>query len=74
MNKNHVYRKPETVEKTREPELEPEKLEKEDNNMYTIIGIIDNHYIVETSQGLKRVKIVKANKKNVRDEIKIEKL
>ena len=74
MNKNHVYRKPETVEKSRVSDLEPGKLEKEDNNMYTIIGIIDNHYIVQTSNGLKKVKIVKANKKNINDEIKIEKL
>ena len=42
--------------------------------MYRIIGIIDGHYIVQTPIGLKKVKVVKADKKNVRDEIKIEKL
>ena len=75
MNKNHVYRKSETVEEHREPQLEPEKLEKENNNnMYRIVGIIDDHYIVQTPKGLKKVKATKANKKNVHEEIKIEKL
>jgi hypothetical protein len=74
MNKNHVYRKPETVEEKSELEPEPEKLKKENNNMYRIVGIIDDHYIVNTPEGLKKVKVTKSNKKNVRDEIKIEKL
>ncbi len=51
---------------------EPEKLDKENDNMYRIIGIIDDHYIVQTPKGLKKVKVIKSNKKNVRDEIKIE--
>jgi hypothetical protein len=42
--------------------------------MYTIIGIIDGHYIVQTPKGLKKVKAINLNSKNVRDEIKIEKL
>ncbi len=42
--------------------------------MYRIIGIIEGHYIVKTPEGLKEVKVIKLNKKNVRDEIKIEKL
>jgi hypothetical protein len=74
MNKNHVYRKPETVEENREPQLEPQKLEKENNNMYRIVGIIDDHYIVETPEGLKKVKISGTDKKNINDKIKIEKL
>ncbi len=74
MNINHVYREPVTVEENREPLLEPERLEEENNNMYRIVGIIDDHYIVQTPKGLKKVKIVDADKKNVRDKIKIEKL
>ena len=74
MNKNHVYRKPETVEENRKLQLEPEKSEKENNNIYRIVGIIDGHYVVKTPKGLKKVKVVESNKKNVRDEIKIEKL
>ncbi len=42
--------------------------------MYRVIGIIDGHYIVQIPEGLKKVKVIDANKKNVRDEIKIEKL
>ena len=42
--------------------------------MYRIIGIIDGHYIVQTRKGLKKVKISRTDKKNVNDEIKIEKL
>jgi hypothetical protein len=43
-------------------------------SMYRIIGIIDGHYIVKTPKGLKKVKVIETNKKNVRDKIKIEKL
>ena len=74
MNKNHVYRKPEIFEENRETEPESEKLEKENNNMYRIVGIIDGHYIIQTPKGLKKVKISGTNKKNINDEIKIEKL
>ena len=42
--------------------------------MYRIIGIIDGHYIVQTPKGLKKPKVIKSNRKNIRDEIKIEKL
>jgi hypothetical protein len=44
------------------------------DDMYKIIGIVDNHYIVKTHKGLKKVKINDQNKKNISDEIKIEKL
>ena len=75
MNKNHVYHKPEIVEGDRDPKLELEKLEKENNNnMYKIVGIIDGHYIVKTHKGFRKVKAIESNKKNVRDEIRIEKL
>jgi len=74
MNKNHVYRKPVAFEESKESEFKPEKLEKENNNMYRIAGIIDDHYIVQTPKGLKKVKVTNSNKKNVRDEIKIENL
>ncbi len=53
---------------------EPKKLEKENNNRYRIIGIIDGHYIVQARKGFKKVKVVKSDKKNVNIEIKIEKL
>jgi hypothetical protein len=44
------------------------------DDMYKIIGIVDNHYIVKTHKGLKRVKISGANKRSINDEIRIEKL
>ena len=44
------------------------------DDMYRIIGIVDNHYIVKTYKGLKKVKITSTNKKNINDEIRIEKL
>ncbi len=44
------------------------------NDVYKIIGIVDNHYIVKTHKGLKKVKIFGADKRNINDEIKIEKL
>ncbi len=44
------------------------------DGMYKIIGIVDNHYIVRTHKGLKKVKIDMGNKKNINDEIIIEKL
>ncbi len=50
------------------------KLENENNNMYRIISIVDGLYIVQTPKGVKKVKVIKSNKKDVRDEIKIEKL
>jgi len=44
------------------------------DNMYKIIGIVDDHYIVKTHKGLKKVKLDMKKKKNINDEIKIEKL
>ncbi len=44
------------------------------DDMYRIIGIIDNHYIVKSYKGLKKVKIFGADKRNINDEIKIENL
>ncbi len=44
------------------------------DDMYKIIGIVDDHYIVKTHKGLKKVKISGADKKNINDEIRIEKL
>ena len=74
MNKHNI-RTPETViDDIQEPQLEPENLEKDNNNMYKIVGIIDGHYIVQTPNGLKKVKTSKSNRRKVHDEIKIEKL
>ncbi len=39
------------------------KLEKRNNNMYSIVCIIDDHYIVQTPKGLQKVKISSTNKK-----------
>ena len=44
------------------------------DDMYRIIGIVDDHYIVKTDKGLKRVKIKAADNKRIGDQIKIEKL
>ncbi len=74
MNKHHVYHNPETNEKNIEPELESKKLENNNHNMYRIVGIIEDHYIVKTRKGLKRVRISGTDKKNIHDEVKIEKL
>ena len=46
----------------------------DNDDMYRIIGIVDNHYIVKTHKGLKKVKISSTDKKNINDEIRIEKL
>ena len=40
------------------PELESEKLEKENNNIFRIVGIIDGHYIVQTPKGFKKPKVL----------------
>ena len=42
--------------------------------MYRIIGIVDDHYIVKTHKGFKKVKISGNDKKSINDEIRIEKL
>ena len=44
------------------------------DDMYSIIGIVDDHYIVKTYKGLKRVKISGDDRKGINDEIKIENL
>ncbi|MCP4266214.1 MAG: hypothetical protein GY777_11685 [Candidatus Brocadiaceae bacterium] len=44
------------------------------DDMYRIIGIVDDHYIVKTHKGLKKVKIDMQYKKNINDEIRIERL
>ena len=55
---------------------DPIKTSEDSNNdvMFKIIGIVDNHYIVKTHKGLRKVKATKSNKKNIHDKIKIEKL
>ncbi|MCP4266631.1 MAG: hypothetical protein GY777_13860 [Candidatus Brocadiaceae bacterium] len=44
------------------------------DDMYRIIGIVDNNYIVKTHKGLKKVKIDMQYKKNINDKIRIERL
>jgi hypothetical protein len=44
MNSDVIY----IIDDVHEPKIEPEKLEKENNNMYRIIGIIDGLYIAQT--------------------------
>ena len=53
---------------------QPEVVAVEESNMFQIIGIVDGYYIVKTHKGLKKVKIDMKNKKNINDEIRIEKL
>ena len=55
-----------------DPIKTPEDLNNDD--MYRIIGIVDDHYIVKTHKGLKKVKINVDDNKNINDEIRIEKL
>jgi hypothetical protein len=43
MNSNVIY----IIDDVQESQHEPEKLEKENNNVYRIVGIIDGHYIVK---------------------------
>ncbi len=74
MNKHNIRTPATVIDDVQEPQLEPEELEVEDNNMYKIIGIIDGHYVVKTKKGLKKVKISVTDKKKINDEIKIEKL
>ncbi|GAX61627.1 hypothetical protein SCALIN_C27_0021 [Candidatus Scalindua japonica] len=74
MNKHNIRTPVSVIDDVQKPQLEPEELKREDNNMYRIVGIIDGHYIVQTSKGLKKVKVIVPNKKSIRDEIRIEKL
>ena len=77
MNRRSI--RPHDLEKTlyiiddvQEPQPEPEVLEKDNDNMYTIVGTIDGYYIVQTPKGLKKAKIDVQNKKNINDEIENE--
>ena len=69
MDSNVIY----IIDDVQEPQLEPEKSEKE-NNMYDIVGIVGDQYIVKTEKGLKRVKIKASDNKRIGDQIKIERL
>jgi len=74
MNSKHVNK----VEAVEVSEVVPEKtvaVEMVSNDdLYKIIGIVDNHYIVKTHKGLRRVKIIDLDNKRIGDLIKIEKL
>jgi hypothetical protein len=48
---------------------ETDKLEKENNNMYDIVGMVGDQYIVKTDKGLKRVKIKASDNKRIGDQI-----
>jgi hypothetical protein len=65
MNSNVIY----IIDEAHEPQLEPEKLEKENNNMYGMEGMVGDQYIVKTDKGLKRVKIKASDNKRIRDQI-----
>ncbi|MCR4344956.1 MAG: hypothetical protein NUV44_09355 [Candidatus Scalindua sp.] len=75
MNKNHVYRKEEAKTDVLIPVVHSKSIGLiGHSNMFKIIGIIEDHYIVKTRKGLKKVRISGTDKKNINDEIKIEKL
>ena len=69
MNKNNIRIPVSVIDDVQESQLEPEKLEKENGNMYRIIGIIGDQYIVKTDKGLKRVKIKASDNKRIGDQI-----
>jgi hypothetical protein len=72
MNRKQVHAAP-----TKKQELKVVEEKKEvikDDGYYKIIGIVDGLYVVKTPKGLKKVKISGTDKKNINDEIKIEKL
>jgi hypothetical protein len=48
------------------------KLLNTSKNSFPIVGIIGKHYLVNTSDGIKKVAIDPADKKNINDEIRIE--
>ena len=50
MNKNSIETPVSVINDVKENQLEPEKSEKENNNMYRIVGIIDGYYIVQTPE------------------------
>ena len=74
MNKYNFRTPASVIDDVQDPQLEPEKLAKEKNNMYRIIGIIRDQYIVKTDKGLKRVKIKASDNKRIGDQIKIKNL
>lgn len=63
MNKHNIRTPVTVLEDAHDHQSESEESEMRNNNMYKIIGIIDGHYIVETTEGLRKVKTEKANKK-----------
>ncbi len=54
--------------------IDAKTLDSEEINNDNLFKIIDGHYIVKTHKGLKKLKISDTDKKNINDEIKIEKL
>jgi len=74
MNKHNIRTPASVIDDVQEPQLEPEKSEKGNNNMYVIVGLVGDQYIVKTDEGLKRVKIKASDNKRIGDQIKIEKL
>ncbi len=75
MNKNHVYRKEEVKTDVLFPVVDSKSLDLIDHsNMYNIMGLVGDQYIVKTVKGLKRVKIKASDNKRIRDQIKMEKL
>jgi hypothetical protein len=75
MNKNHVYRKEDVKTDVLFPVVDFKSLDLIDHsNMYNIVGLVGDQYIVKTGKGLKRVKIKVSDNKRIGDQIKIEKL
>lgn len=74
MNKHNIRTPASVIDDVQEPQLEPEKSEKGNNNMYVIVGLVGDQYIVKTDEGLKRVKIKASDNKRIGDQIKIDKL
>ncbi len=58
MNKHNNRTPVSVIDDVQEPQLGSEKLERKNNNMYRITGVIDCHYIVQTPKGLKKVKVI----------------
>ncbi len=71
MNKHNIRTPATVIEDVQKTHLEPKVLEKENSNMYKIVGIIDGHYIVQTPKGFKKVKKPGTDKKNISDKIRI---
>jgi hypothetical protein len=70
MNKNHVYRKEEVKTDVLIPVVDSKSLDLIDHsNMYKIVGMVGDQYIVKTDKGLKRVKIKASDNKRIGDQI-----